>query len=141
MDPRAGGENRPQLLIASEMGNSIRNALDVGWNEDSRLIGQNGIRYAADRGGDAWQAAGRGFEIDEAKSLDPAGGFRQAGEAEQVRRAVDVADNFVWQRAEQADIDIDRIDLAPQRRDMVGFAIRTDHQPGDALAQIIGKSR
>ena len=92
MSRGAGGEDRPQVAIRGKIGDGPGNAVDVGRHKQSGFVGEHRIGHAADRGGDAGQAAGRGLEIDQAKSFDPAGCIRQAGQAKEIGRAVDVAD-------------------------------------------------
>ena len=79
MSRGAGRENCPQVAIGGKIGNSPGNAVDVSRHERSRLVGEHGIRHAADRGGNAGQAAGRGFEIDQPEAFDPAGCIRLPG--------------------------------------------------------------
>lgn len=73
MRGRAGGKYGALIAVCGKIGNRLRNAYDIGRNKYPRLIGQYGVGYAADGGGDARQAGGCGLEIDQSKSLDPAG--------------------------------------------------------------------
>src|SRR5260370_33502249 len=87
----------------------------------------------------AWKAAGRGLQVDKAEPFDPARGIRHAGQAKEVRRAIDVADLLIRHRAEKADVAVDRRDEALQLLHIIILAIRPDHQPRDLPAQFSGE--
>lgn len=66
-------ENGPQATIRRKLRNRLRYALYRGRDKNACLVGEYGVGHATDVGGDARQAGGSGLQIDQSKSLHPAG--------------------------------------------------------------------
>src|SRR5260370_33021858 len=86
----------------------------------------------------AWKAAGRGLQVDKAEPFDPARGIRHAGQAKEVRRAIDVPDLLILHRAEKPDVEVDRRDDALQWLHIIILSIRPDHQTRGFPAHFAG---
>src|SRR6059058_3257494 len=132
-------ENGAQTAICGQLRDRLRYALRRWRDENSGLVGEHGIGHPADVGRDARQTGRSGFEIDQTESLYPACGVGQSRQAEEIRSRVEIADRLVRLWAEETNIAGRLSGSLSQLVDIIGFAIRPDHEPCDPTAQIVRK--
>src|SRR6185437_16121241 len=140
MRERTGGKGRPCGAVGCKRGDSLRDLFGRRRDEKAGPAADDRVGNAANLCRYAGQARGSGLQIDQAESFHPARGLGQAGEAEEIAGAIDIADLFIGKRAKKAHVAIGLCRFIPQLCDIVGFALRPDQQPGKPLAQLFWQS-